>query len=146
MSIIDKIKESVEARGLAFEYGAGDDLNEVISEHDFDGGKLCYCTLMTTGTATMDVTGRWHDQVQIALFIVDKTDYDPEAIENERIIDDCKREVFKWLVSVKNITAFKVVSVNGSQRVYDEFDDIVTGYGIQATIEDKQGVGPCDVR
>lgn len=146
MSIIDKIKESVEARGLAFEYGAGDDLNEVISKHDFDGGKLCYCTLMTTGTATMDVTGRWHDQVQIALFVVDKTDYDPEAIENERIIDDCKREVFKWLVSVKNSTSFKVVSVNGSQRVYDEFDDIVTGYGIQATIEDKQGVGPCDVR
>ena len=146
MSIIDKIKESVEALGIAFKYGSGDDINDVISGHDFDGGRLCYCTLITTGTATLDVSGRWHDQVQVGLFVVDKTDFDPCTFENEDIIDDCKKDVFRWLLSIRTSPTLKMLSVNNSQRVYDEFDDIVTGYGVQVTLEEKQGFGACDIQ
>lgn len=145
MTIIEKIQKSVEALGLPFAYGSADDLNEIIGNHDFDESRLCYCTLITTGTAIQDVGGRWHDSVQIALFVVDKTDFDPCTFENEAIIDDCKKEVYKWLTSVRNNTEIKVQSVTASQRVYDEYDDTVTGYGVQVTIEEKSGVGPCDI-
>ena len=145
MSIIDKIKESVEALGLAFEYGSLDNINELVSSHDFDGGRLCYCTLITTGTATQDAGGVWHDSVQVGLFVVDKTEYDPCSLENENIITGCKNDVYRWLLSVRNGCKIKVQTVTGSQRVYDEFDDIVTGYGVQVTVEEKDGFGPCDL-
>ena len=144
MTIIDKIKASVERIGIPFVYGSMDDVNEVISGHDFDGGMLCYCTLITTGTARYDVSGRWHDRVQIAIFIVNKTEFDMCSIENEDIVDACKREVYRWLVSLRDNRDIKLEEVTSSQRVYDEFDDIVTGYGVQATIEEVQGYGRCD--
>ena len=106
---------------------------------------MCYCTLITTGTATLDTSGRWHDSVQLGLFVVDKTDFDPCTLENEQIIDACKKDVFRWLLSVRTSADIKVQTVNNSQRVYDEFDDIVTGYGILATVEDKSGFGACDL-
>ena len=144
MTIIDKIKQSVEVLGLSFAYGSLDDLNDIISSHDFDGGKLCYCTLISTGTAVLDTSGRWHDSVQIGLFVVDKTDFDPCSLENEQIIDDCKQAVFRWLISVNHSTDIKVQGIISSQRVYDQFDDIVTGYGVQITLQEKQGYGTCD--
>lgn len=143
MTIIDKIKKSVEDLGLVFEYGSLADINEIVSSHDFDAGKLCYCTLISTGTARLDTQGRWHDVIQAGLFVVDKTDFDPCSLENEEIISDCKDSVFAWLLSVKNSPEIKVQSVVSSQRVYDEFDDIVTGYGVQITIEEKEGFGNC---
>jgi hypothetical protein len=106
---------------------------------------LCYCTLIATGTAAADVNGDWHDNVQVGLFVVNKTDFDPCSLENEDIIDICKRGVFKWLTNTRHDEYIKVTSVVNSQRVYDEFDDIVTGYGVQVTVEDKEGIGPCDL-
>lgn len=144
MSIVEKIKQSVEAIGIDFAYGSESDINEIISRHDFNECKLCYCQLLETGTAVQSATGRWHDSVNVALFVVDTTDFDFDTLENESIIEECMKLVFRWLYEQKRSDTIKVSTPTNSTRIYDEFDDIVTGYGIQVTIEDKVGYGSCD--
>ena len=75
----------------------------------------------------------------------DKSQFDFNAIENEQIIDRMKVKAYKWLQSLRLSTDLNVVSINSTQRLYDTTTDVLTGYAVNITIEEVDGIGACDI-
>lgn len=143
MTIIEKIKQSVEgATGMPFLYHAAGELNELIARC----GELpvAYSFLIDSGTID-DVNGRYHERVTLAVMFCDKTEFDFNALENEEIIDRMKVKAYKWMQSLRMSNTLRVVSVNNTQRLYDNTTDILTGFAVNITIEDVSGVGECEL-
>lgn len=143
MTIIEKIKQSVEgATGMPFLYHAAGELNELIARC----GELpvAYSFLIDSGTID-DVNGRYHERVTIAVMFCDKTEFDFNALENEQIIDRMKVKAYKWMQSLRMSNALRVISVNNTQRLYDNTTDILTGFAVNITLEDIAGVGECEL-
>lgn len=143
MTIIEKIKQSVEgATGMPFLYHAAGELNELLAR--CKELPVAYSFLIDSGTID-DVNGRYHERVTLAVMFCDKTDFDFNAMENEQIIDRMKVKAYKWLQSLRMSNALHVVSVNNTQRLYDNTTDILTGFAVNITIEDVAGVGECEL-
>lgn len=143
MTIIEKIKQSVEgATGMPFLYHAAGELNELIAR--CNELPVAYSFLIDSGTID-DVNGRYHERVTLAVMFCDKTEFDFNALENEQIIDRMKVKAYKWLQSLRMNNALRVVSVNNTQRLYDNTTDILTGFAVNITIEDVAGVGECEL-
>lgn len=143
MTIIEKIKQSVEgATGMPFLYHAAGELNELIARC----GELpvAYSFLIDSGTID-DVNGRYHERVTLAVMFCDKTEFDFNALENEQIIDRMKVKAYKWMQSLRMSNALRVVSVNNTQRLYDNTTDVLTGFAVNITLEDIAGVGECEL-
>jgi hypothetical protein len=100
--------------------------------------------LIDSGTID-DINGRYHERVTIAVMFCDKTEFDFNALENEEIIDRMKLKAYKWMQSLRMSNALHVVSVNNTQRLYDNTTDILTGFAVNITIEDVAGVGECEL-
>lgn len=99
---------------------------------------------LSSGTV-QDEHGRYHERATFEVYFGDLMrqslpDYD--AVENERIIDECKQRALKWLASFPT-PDLRLVSVNSARRVYLQFDAIATGYMLDVTIEEKEGYGRC---
>lgn len=143
MSIIDKLKLNIErVTGLPFVYGAQGDVNRALDHAPLP---CVFAYLINTGQVD-DMHGLMHERLTIALFFVNKTDLDFESVENERIIDDMKRRAFQWRASNYSGDDFILESVNSSLRVYDEIADVcVTGYALNVTIREVEGVGKCSI-
>lgn len=142
MTIIEKIKQSVEtATGMPFLYHAAGEINELIAR----AGTLpvAFAFLLDSGTIE-DVNGRFHERVTFAVIFSDKTQFDFNALENERIIDRMKVKAMRWLSSLRLSSDLKLVQVNSTQRMYDNTTDILTGYAVNVTLEELAGAGPCD--
>lgn len=143
MTIIEKIKQSVEgATGMPFLYHAAGELNELIAR--CKSLPVAYSFLIDSGTID-DVNGRYHERVTLAVMFCDKTEFDFNAIENEEIIDRMKVKAYKWLQSLRMSNALRVVSINNTQRLYDNTTDILTGFAVNITIDDLAGVGECEL-
>lgn len=143
MTIIEKIKQSVEgATGMPFLYHAAGELNELIAR--CKSLPVAYSFLIDSGTID-DVNGRYHERVTLAVMFCDKTEFDFNALENEKIIDRMKVKAYKWMQSLRMSNALHVVSVNNTQRLYDNTTDILTGFAVNITIEDVAGVGECEL-
>jgi len=142
MTIIDKLKQSIEtATGLTFYYHAVGTLNEEMDNASFP----CVYAFPAESSAVEDKLGVFHERLNLAVFFCNVTDYDFNALENEEIIDGCKKSAFKWLTALRTDKNFTTFNVNNAERVYDQFDVIVTGYGVDITIEEADGIGACDL-
>lgn len=151
-TIIDKLKRTIERKELGVD---GEVLPFVYADEDIQNIKLdttqspfCAAVPLASGTIDSD-TSQYSERVTIALFFGDAmaqpmNDYD--AIENERIIDDCKRRAFLWLASMHNSAdmELKLVSVNGAQRAYLHLDGNFTGYILNVTLDELESVGICE--
>ena len=143
MTLIEKIKQSVEgATGMPFLYHAAGELNELIAR--CKSLPVAYSFLIDSGTID-DVNGRYHERVTLAVMFCDKTEFDFNAIENEEIIERMKVKAYKWLQSLRMSNTLRIVSVNNTQRLYDNTTDILTGFAVNITIEDVAGVGECEL-
>lgn len=143
MTIIEKIKQSVEgATGMPFFYHASGELNELIAR--CKELPVAYSFLLDSGTID-DVNGRYHERVTLAVMFCDKTEFDFNALENEEIIDRMKVKAYKWLQSLRMSNALRVVSINNTQRLYDDTTDVLTGFAVNITLEDIAGVGECEL-
>ena len=143
MTIIDKIKQSIEgATGMPFLYHAAGEINELLAR--CKSLPVAYSFLIDSGTID-DVNGRYHERVTLAVMFCDKTEFDFNALENEEIIDRMKEKAYKWMSSLRMSNTLHVVSVNNTQRLYDNTTDILTGFAVNITIEDVAGVGECEL-
>ena len=142
MSIIDKLKTNIEATtGLPFVYGSAGDINRAL---DYSPLPCVFVYLLTT-TSVSDVNGQLHERATVAAFFVNKTVFDFDGIENEGIIDEMKRRAFAWVAASRSDKTLTFGAVENAQRVYDEISDAtVTGYAVQITIEEIEGVGTCN--
>ena len=142
MTIIEKIKQSVEgATGMPFLYHAAGELNELLAR--CDELPVAYSFLIDSGTID-DVNGRYHERVTLAVMFCDKTEFDFNALENEQIIDRMKVKAYRWLTALRTSDDLKIVSINNTQRLYDNTTEILTGYAVNITLEDVRGYGLCD--
>lgn len=143
MNIIQKIKKSIEeSTNVPFYYASAETLNIVLDSADYP---CALAVLAEQGTIT-DVNGLYHERLTLVVSFADKTDFDFDSIENEDIIDRCKKRAFTWLHSLLRSDTLKNVSVNSTTRDYLLYDVILTGYGVNITLEEIEGFGACDIK
>ena len=82
--------------------------------------------------------------VSAAVFFVEPSQFDFDAEENETIIDRCKKKAFAWISYLPYSLDVELVDVTRTSRVYDRYDDILTGFGILAEIKEAVGWSQCE--
>lgn len=154
MTIVDKIIKSIqdalyeapepeqETRGdvpapFPVYYHDEPTLNVMTSSMEFP---CALFQLLTTGRAVFE-GGQAKERVTAAVFFVEPSEFDFDAVENEKIIDRCKQRAFRWLLSLAGSSGLKLEAVGSTARVYDRYDDILTGFGVN--VEIKESVGLC---
>lgn len=152
-TIIDKLAATIERKELgvddkplSFVY-ADEGLQNIILE----GVEMPFaaCVPIASSAVVAD-DGQYHERITVAVFFGDLmtesgTDYD--GIENERIIDTCKKRAFLWLTSLNLQSVgseLRLIRVTTSERGYLRLDGNYTGFAVVATLEEISGVGMCD--
>ena len=138
-TIVNKIKRSVQSgTGLACLYGSLDDINvQMGSQTDFP---VAFFVLLNTGNLNTE-TSNYRERVEVAMFFVKPTEFDFESIENEQIIAECKSYAFQWLNSLYLGGELRYITTLNTSRVYNQMDDILTGYALRVRLEEL--VGEC---
>ena len=150
-TIVDKIALTIrdaqigkdDQTPLPFIYADLDTQNILL---DNVGVPFAACAPLSSGMVS-DTHNRFHERATFEVFFgdlmeQDLADYD--AVANEHIIDTCKRRAFKWLASIRPASGVQLISINSAQRAYLQFDSIVTGYLVNVTLEEMDGLGLCD--
>lgn len=126
MNIARKIIESVaDATALKCYYGKPESINEQISR----GGLPCAFFTLLAESKLQEGAGTIAETHTLVISFVNQTEFDYESVENEDIIEQCRRDAFNWLAYIRaGMADFTAGEIVGSGRLYEQFDDIVTGY------------------
>ena len=136
MTIVDKIIQSIEdACGVSVYYHDEPTLNVMTSSMAFP----CALFQLLNNGRLVQEAGQIKEAVTAAVFFVDKSEFDFDAVENERIIEGCKVLAFDWLSSLNGGGLLGVQAVNRTSRVYDRYDDILTGFGVSVDLVELTG-------
>lgn len=146
MSIIDKIKASVEAviGANRFYYNDGDGLNVELDNANYP---CAFAQLIEAGTLS-DQIGMYHERVAVGIFFADISDPDLEPIPNEEILTRLKKSALVWLATLNNSDQLRLIEVRGTDRVYiksDNYDVRLTAYVLNVTLEEIEGFGTCNI-
>lgn len=145
MTIIDKIKTSIQrAMGqmdkFPVYYHDEPTLNVIAETMVFPCAMV---QLLVDGNAAID-GGQAKEIVSAAVFFIEPSEFDFDAEQNERIIDRCKQRAFKWLLSLPLDQYLDIESVERTQRAYQQFDAILTGFALLVRLKELQGVTDCE--
>ena len=139
MTIVDKIINSIKAvHGADFPVYYHDDptLNLMTQTMEFP----CALLILLTRGRVPNIGGQLKEQVSAAVFFVEaQKGVDFDAVQNEVVIDRCKNRALAWLMSLPSSTYVENVTEAQSARIYDKYDDILTGYGVQADLREVVG-------
>lgn len=141
MTIVDKIIASIKGAlgdGFPVYYHDEPTLNVMTSTMEFP---CALFQLLVNGRVVREA-GQAKEAVTAAVFFVERSEFDFDAVQNEQVIDRCKKRAFAWLGSVNGGGLVDVLAVNRTTRVYDRYDDILTGFGVSVDI--KEQVGECE--
>jgi len=140
MSIISKIKSSVEsATGYTLHYYDENTINEVLT---YNATPCAFMQLLKDTTLIVDASQN-RERASVAVFFVNRTEFDFESMQNEAIIEAVKKKANTWLRSVMADGALKVIGDVKTARVYNEFDCILTGIAFNITLEEVYGFNAC---
>lgn len=144
MNIIEHLQESVErTTGLNMHYQSLEGLNEILDGVEYP---CAYSFLLESAGLVRD-NNRYKERISLAVCFTDLTEYDFNSLENEDVLQRCKEYACKFLLGMNNDPYFTLLSVNGSERVYEKrFDVIVTGYAVNVTIEEQIGLSECNLQ
>lgn len=135
MTIVDKIKKSVTtATQVPVYYQSIEQINALLDQAQFP---CAYLFLLEQGRMTED----FREIVDVQVFFVQPTGYDYVAVENEKLIDEMKQTAIKWLSNLNQDELFRLNAVTSTNRVYDQFDVVLTGYSVSVTLEETER--PC---
>lgn len=143
MTIIDKIISSIQSvHGENFPVYYHDEptLNVIAETMSFP---CAIVQLLTTGNAQI-ANGQIRESVSAAVFFVEPSEFDFDAVENEEIIDRCKRRAFRWLLALPMDEWISLDAIERTSRAYERFDAILTGFGVLARLSELEGVSDCD--
>lgn len=145
-TVVDKIIASIgdavkrdNGKAIPVYYHDEPDLNLIADAMDFP---CAFVQLLSTSSADYEA-GQLKETVTAAVFFVEPSEFDFDAVENERIIERCRRRAFRWLLALPNDKYFSVVSVNRMQRAYERFDAILTGFGVMISLRELEGFIEC---
>lgn len=111
-------------------------LNLMTSDMDFP----CALVQLLTQGRIVQEGGQAKEVVSAAIFFVEPSQFDFDAVENEAIIDRCKDKAMTWLLSLPASEYIQLAELTRTTRVYDRYDDILTGYGLLADIQELNGI------
>jgi hypothetical protein len=138
-TIVNKIKQSVQSgTGLTCLYGSLDSIN--VQMGDQTEFPVAFFVLLNNGSLD-DRISNYRERVDVAMFFVKPTEFDFESIENEAIISECKQCAFQWLNSLFLGGDLRYITTLNTSRVYNQMDDILTGYALRVRLEEL--VGQC---
>lgn len=142
MNIIEKLADSVKKHtGLEMYYQSLEELNSILDRAEMP---CAYAFLVESAGVTME-NGRVKERVTIEVCFTDLTEFDFNSWGNEDVIDTCKQNACKFLLGMQNDDNFRLVSVNGSDRVYEKrYDNPLTAFCVNITIEELIGLAECD--
>ena len=141
MTIVEKIIASIQAvhgSGLKVYYHDEPTLNLMTGGMEFP---CAIMQLLTTGQVVTEA-GQIKERVSAAVFFVEKADFDFDAKDNEQIIDRCKRRAFQWLSAIPR-DQYITAELTRTSRVYDRYDDILTGFGVMVDVMELTGFIEC---
>ena len=140
MSIVTKIKRSVEsATGLTMHYHDEGTINEII----YSSPMPCCFFALLRDTELLTDGSQNRERASIAMFFVDKTEFDFDSEENEEIIERCKTKANTWIRSLINDSTLTISGSLRMARVYNEYDEILTGIAVNVTLEETYGFNAC---
>ena len=142
MTIIEKIRASIQAvHGSEFKVYYHDDptMNIIADTMDLPAAIV---QLLAQGTIDQQ-SGQWREVVSAVVFFVDKSDFDFDADENEKVIDQCKRRCLRWLAELPLDADIDLVRWTRTSRVYERFDAILTGFAVMVDLREREGVTDC---
>ena len=138
-TIVNKIKKSVQSgTGLTCLYGSLDSIN--VQMGDQTEFPVAFFVLLNNGSLD-NRSSNYRERVDVAMFFVKPTEFDFESIENEAIISECKQCAFQWLNSLFLGGDLRYITTLNTSRVYNQMDDILTGYALRVRLEEL--VGEC---
>lgn len=139
MNLLDKIKASVVATGLPFNYGSAEELDKKIAN---SAQPATYCYLLQD-SREITVGGQRCEQAQVVIFFCDRTSESIDSEENEQIISRCKEDADDWLRSIREGNELAIVGEVQYRRVYLQFYQQVTGIGVAVTLRENVGLTYC---
>lgn len=100
----------------------------------------CALLILLTRGRVPNIGGQLKEQVSAAVFFVEAQEgIDFDAVQNEVVIDRCKQRALSWLMSLPSSTDVEIVAEAQSARIYDKYDDILTGYGVNVDLREVVG-------
>lgn len=136
MNIAKKIQTIFEAStGLQLVYGTEEAINRAIGSAQLPCGLL---KLMGTSNITTD-GGMLTEEPRLSVAVVNLTQFDIDSFDNEDIIAGCKATLENFLLALMASRDLTLEAVTEVSRLYDHYDDIVTG--IYATFRLREVVG-----
>lgn len=138
-TIVNKIKQSVQSgTGLTCLYGSLDSIN--VQMEDQTNFPVAFFVLLNNGNLN-ERSNNYRERVDVAMFFVQPTEFDFDSIENEALIEQCKQYAFQWLNSLFLGGELRYMATFNTSRVYNQMDDILTGYALRVRLEEL--VGQC---
>lgn len=139
MTIVEKITQSIEASqqdGFAVYYHDEPTLNLLAGRMTFP---CAIVQLLTSGRVVIE-GGQAKERVSAAVFFVEPSSFDFDATENETIIDRCKGRAMTWLLALAADQYLRLEEITRTSRVYDRYDDILTGFGVLVELKELNGI------
>ena len=144
MTIIEKIRASIQrvhGNGFAVYYHDDPTMNIIADTMTLPAAIV---QLITQGELDQ-TSGQWREIVSAVVFFVDRSEFDFDADENEKIIDQCKRRALRWLAGLQLDEDLELVRWERTSRVYERFDAILTGFAVMVDLREMEGVSDCPV-
>lgn len=140
MTIVEKIKSSImSATQLTCYYGSAEDLNVILDTAQQPAVLL----FLLKEQGVTESAGQLRERVNVALFFTDMQAIDSYAEGAERVIDKCKERAMTWVQKTRRSSQIRITAINGSNRIYAEYDTQLCGYAINVTIEELIGQTAC---
>lgn len=143
MTIVEKIRASIQrvhGEGFGVYYHDDPTMNIIADTMTLPAAIV---QLITQGELDQ-TSGQWREIVSAAVFFVDRSEFDFDADENEKIIDACKRRALRWLAGLQLDDDLELVRWERTSRVYERFDAILTGFAVMVDLREMEGVTDCE--
>ena len=136
MNFAEKIKADFEAiTGLTLLYGSRDGINWAISHNALPAG---FFTLIRSSNVNADGLSI-KESAEVAVSVIRLSPAEEPGYKTEEVIDECRQQVFAYLTALKSSGLMNLRSVTRASRIFDEFDDIICGFGVNIIVEEIDG-------
>lgn len=142
MTIVDKIIDSIKAAhgdGFPVYYHDEPTLNLMTSRMQFP----CAVVRLLTQGRIVSEAGQQKERVSAAVFFVEPMQFDFDAVSNEAIIGRCKARAMAWKAGLSQSSDLMLTDEPRTARLYDPYDDHITGFGILADLQELEGWTDC---
>lgn len=136
MNFAEKIKADFEAiTGLTLLYGSRDGINWAINHNALPAG---FFTLIRSSNVDADGLSI-RESAEVAVSVIRLSPAEEPGYETEEVIEECRQQVFAYLTAIKSSGLLELRSVTRASRIFDEFDDIVCGFGVNIVVKEIDG-------